>query len=52
VLFGIAVGALTAVVFNALIPQSRPVAAGEHILDESPVATPHASATDTANMSR
>lgn len=40
----IAVGAITAVLFNALIPETRPVPVGEHILDESPVATPHATA--------
>ena len=44
----IAVGAITAVLFNALLPQGRPIPDGEHVLDESPVATPHA-LTSTAS---
>lgn len=36
----IAVGAITAVVFNLVIPEAKPAHPGEHVLDESPVATP------------
>ena len=41
----IAVGAITAVVLNLVIPKAEDVLPGEHVLDESPVASPPVSQT-------